>query len=204
MEKQLKNGFTLVELLIALLVAGILLGIGIPSFAEAIKNSRISANYNSVAQALFIARSEAVKGSDTITVCPRAVGDIDSCGTDWTDGMLVFVDNAPENNNATATLGVEDEVLHSQGEFKAGTVITAHASPDRSGSNAVESYILKYRSSGDTFWGSGYFRLCDTVRGAEYSRAINIVGTGAVRRGRPASSTSRTPLNVFSTAITCD
>ena len=72
MEKHFKNGFTLIELMIALAIAGILLGVGIPSFSQAMKNSRISANYNSVAQALYIARSEAVKGSDIITVCPRA------------------------------------------------------------------------------------------------------------------------------------
>jgi len=171
MEKRLQKGFTLIELMIALVIAGILLGVGVPSFTEAMRNSRISANYNSVAQALFIARSEAVKGSSNITLCPRAVGDADSCGSDWTKGIVVFLDNSPENTGATASLGPEDVVLHSQGELKYGTQVDAFQSP--------------------------------TGTGPGSATLIMVVGTGAIRRGRPASATDKTPIDVFGQAIQC-
>jgi len=57
------NGFTLIELVVALAVLGILVAIGLPSFNAAIANSRISSQYNDTIGALFIARSEAVKSS---------------------------------------------------------------------------------------------------------------------------------------------
>ena len=68
MERKLNQGFTLIELLVAVAVCGILLGIGVPSFADAIKESRISSQYNTLVGSLYLARSEAVKGSSEVTV----------------------------------------------------------------------------------------------------------------------------------------
>ena len=203
MEKRLNNGFTLIELLVAVAVASILLGIGVPSFAQMIKSSRISANYNSVAQALYIARSEAVKSSEVITVCPRSEGEIDSCGSDWSKGLLVYVDNDPVITAATATLGAEDEVLYSQAELKKGSTLQAFASIDRTASTEFESYVLRYGSTGRTTWANGFFRLCDDDRGAEFSRSLNVAVTGDIRRGRPATADDRTPVDVFGRLISC-
>lgn len=203
MEKHFKNGFTLIELMIALAIAGILLGVGIPSFSQAMKNSRISANYNSVAQALYIARSEAVKGSDIITVCPRAPGVVNNCGNDWTDGLLVYVDNDPVITGSTAALGAEDEILYSQSEMKKGASLSAFAKINRADTAAVPSTVIRYRPTGQTDWANGYFRVCDDDRGAEFSKVLNVVVTGDIRSGRPADATSHTPVDVFGDEITC-
>ena len=203
MEKQLQKGFTLIELMIALVIAAILLGVGIPSFTQAMKNSRISANYNIVAQALYIARSEAVKGSDIITVCPRAPGDVNQCGSDWTDGLLVYVDNIPEVTGSTPVLGAEDEVLYSQSELKKGATLSAFAKINRTDSVASPSTVIRYEPTGETDWANGYFRVCDDDRGAEFSKVLNVVVTGDIRSGRPANATSTTPVDVFGDEITC-
>ncbi len=65
-ERQL--GFTIIELMFTLVVASILLGIGIPSFQETIKNNRIVATSNGVASAIGYARTEAVKRGGTVHV----------------------------------------------------------------------------------------------------------------------------------------
>ena len=192
-----KNGFTLIELLVALSVAGILLGVGIPSFSQAMQNRRNSANYNSVAQALYIGRSEAVKGSNNISVCPRAVGETNSCGTDWSKGMLVFVDNNPIATDPNPALGTEDEVLHSQGELKTGTTVKAWTAFDRTGTNRYESNVLTYRPDGTNSWANGFFSVCDDKRGPTHAKALNVVVTGDIRRGRPASATSKIPIDVY-------
>ena len=205
MEIQRQTGFTLIELMIALVIAGILLGVGIPSFSQAMMNSRMSANINMVAQALYIARSEAVKGSEQITVCPRAEGEIDGCSTsgDWTKGLLVFVDNNPTNNGGLATLGANDIVVHSQAELSKGSTLSAVYSTDRTQTSAQNSLMLRYRPTGQTDWANGYFLLCDDERGAEDSMVLNIVPTGDIRRGRPAGPDTRIPLDVFGRKITC-
>ncbi len=203
MEKRLQVGFTLIELMVALAVASILLGVGIPSFSAAVQNSRISANYSSFAQAIYIARSEAVKSSDVVTVCPRAEGDVDACGTDWTKGILVFSDQFPVINAPTGTLGAEDTVLYSQGELRKGSSITAQSSNDRTEASAGPAFMLRYRGDGDTNWENGYFAICDDERGAEHSKTLNIVLTGDIRRGRPVSASDPTPMNVFGTPLSC-
>ena len=67
-----QGGLTLIELIVALAVFGLLIGVGLPSFNSAISNSRITTQTNNAISSLFIARSEAVKSSANVTVCARA------------------------------------------------------------------------------------------------------------------------------------
>jgi len=99
-------GFTLWELLITLLVAGILLGIGVPNVMEFQRNGAMTAAANQFVTGVLVARTEAVKRQAPVTLClsdnPTAVtptcspnGVADSA----TRGFVVFVD---ENNNLDA------------------------------------------------------------------------------------------------------
>ncbi len=84
------RGFTLIELMIAITVLAILLGIGIPSFRDIIQNNRATAATNELVTALQLARSEAVKRRQNVTVCRRnAAGSACDNGTDWAAGWLV-------------------------------------------------------------------------------------------------------------------
>jgi len=56
-----QRGFTLIELMVTLAVAGILLGIAVPSFRQLIFSNRLTATANEVVTALTVARSESVK-----------------------------------------------------------------------------------------------------------------------------------------------
>ena len=77
MKKRRENGFTLMELLITISIAGILFALGIPSFSSMMKNGRINAQYSAMEGALFHARSEAIKGASDVTVCPKnAIGSL--------------------------------------------------------------------------------------------------------------------------------
>ncbi|MGB5729503.1 MAG: GspH/FimT family pseudopilin, partial [Thiogranum sp.] len=63
------RGFTLVELLSTLAVAGILLTVGVPSMQDLIRNNRLTAATNLFVSSLNIARSEAIKQGRNATVC---------------------------------------------------------------------------------------------------------------------------------------
>lgn len=88
-----QRGFTLIELFVTMLVALVLVGIGIPSFSTAIKNTRLSKSTNDLITCLHRARSEALKRGRHVRMC----ADDGNCNSDnWENGWVLFVD---ENEN---------------------------------------------------------------------------------------------------------
>jgi type IV fimbrial biogenesis protein FimT len=74
------DGFTLVELLVTIFVAAILTAIAVPSFQHTIRSNRADTLANQLIATLSMARSEAVKLGQSVTV--MAV----SGSTDWGTG----------------------------------------------------------------------------------------------------------------------
>lgn len=90
------KGFSLVELMITLLVAALVLGVGIPTLREFIATNQMAAAVNNFVSSVHAARSEAVKRRTNATLCASA---------DWnnanptcapagkiSDGWIVFID----------------------------------------------------------------------------------------------------------------
>lgn len=91
------SGFTLLELLTAIVVLGVLLAVGVPSFTETIRNNRTAAQTNELVTGLNIARGEAVKRSLPVTVCAADSAQAACAGattSSWSNGWLIFVDQA--------------------------------------------------------------------------------------------------------------
>jgi len=91
-------GFTLLELMFTLIVAGLLLGIAVPGFFDTIRSNRAAANANEFVTALSIGRSEAVRRSARVTLCPTRDGA--GCNGTWTDRWVLFVDGATSDTGA--------------------------------------------------------------------------------------------------------
>ncbi|WP_070990124.1 GspH/FimT family pseudopilin [Halofilum ochraceum] len=85
------RGFTLVELMVTLIIIAVVLSIAVPNFRDFIQDSRATAEANNIVGALNLARSEAIKRSETVSVC--ASSDQATCngGGDWDQGWIVFV-----------------------------------------------------------------------------------------------------------------
>src|SRR5690606_33041265 len=64
-----QRGFTLWELLVTLVVAGIVVGLGIPNLQEFLRNNAMAAAANELVTAVLHARSEAVKRQVPVTLC---------------------------------------------------------------------------------------------------------------------------------------
>lgn len=62
-------GFNLLELMLTVFIAGMVLGFGIPSFTTFIANNRMAAAANDLVTAIHLARTEAVKRRQTVTLC---------------------------------------------------------------------------------------------------------------------------------------
>lgn len=89
-----ERGFTLIELLMVMVVLGIMMGIGIPSFKNFIANQRVRSASYELSTSLLFARSEAIKRNASVTVTPAS-------GTDWTAGWNVAVGGATLQNQAS-------------------------------------------------------------------------------------------------------
>lgn len=74
LNRQNNQGFTIIELLVAMGVAGILLAFAVPSYDNLTKNSRLVSNTNLVVGAYNLARSEAVARGTNVVVKNIAKG----------------------------------------------------------------------------------------------------------------------------------
>lgn len=92
MRKRRQAGFTLIELMVALAVFAILVAVAVPNFRTTIENNRRSTTVQGLLGALQLARSEAIKRGNPVSVCAADPHNADSCGTDWSSGLLVFSD----------------------------------------------------------------------------------------------------------------
>jgi len=190
-----EKGFTLVELMIVIVLVGIVLGIGVPSFQAMMQGSRMTGQYNSLTGSLTYARSEAIKRASTVAVCARATEN--SCGEDWSNGWLVFDD-------AGDTLGfidADESVLKSAKMDEADMTLANRARVDTGAAAPVARPYIRFGPRGTANWrGAGYFLFCDE-RGTPGARVANISLAGSVRQGRRDASGNL--LNVFNQAVTC-
>ena len=100
MNKDLEHGFTIIELMIAILVASILLTVGVPSFKTIIANNRITSQANELISGLNLARSEATKRGQRVSICSSTNGTSCASSTNWATGWIVF--NDPDGDGAVA------------------------------------------------------------------------------------------------------
>jgi len=158
------KGLTMIELMITLAVAGILVASAAPSFRTSIQNNRMVTQINELHTSLSMARSEAIKRNDNVTVCQSSNGT--SCtGGNWQDGWIIFVDI-----DFDGSVDVADGDL----VIRVDSVI--------SGDNTLafsQTQVIYARDGFARPGSAGTFRLCDT-RGSAFAKGV-VVGVS----GRP-------------------
>ena len=94
MRRVKEGGFTLIEMMVALLVLAVLIAISAPGLSDLIKNNRMLSHVYAMRAALNGARSEALSQRNFVTLC-RSTDGI-SCSTtagDWNTGFIAFLDD---------------------------------------------------------------------------------------------------------------
>lgn len=85
------RGFTLIEALTTVAIASILLTAAVPSMQDFIIRNRMSTEVNTFVASLYLARSEAVKRLQNVSLCPvESDGACDSASEDWEHGWKVY------------------------------------------------------------------------------------------------------------------
>jgi type IV fimbrial biogenesis protein FimT len=86
------QGLTLVELMIGIVIAAIVIGVGIPSFSNLIADNRLAVATNELIASMHFARSEAVRREVPVSICSSEDNQSCSGKTDWGRGWIVFTD----------------------------------------------------------------------------------------------------------------
>lgn len=171
------RGFTLMELLITVTVAGILLAIAAPSFRSYVQNSRLTTQADTLVYSLNLARDEAVKTDTTIDVCASSDGA--TCVGTWASGWIVVCPG-----NCPAGLGAAPVVLQVEPGVSNGNTVSEQVS----GATTVS-----YSSNGQTYSATGQpeayqFVFCDS-RGPGSGQDIEINLIGRIAAGQTAGQT---------------
>lgn len=194
------TGFTLVELMITVTIAGILIGLAIPSFKSTIQSNRLTTEANEFVTALNFARSEAVKRGVPVTV--RKVDSNSSTNlstsANWESGWDVFTDATSNGSFDSST----DVLLKSHVPLQALYTLRGDG-----GTTGFGDYIT-FRPSGQSHL-SGIFVLCDAsdnneVAEANTSRLIMVNAVGRVRMGADTNSPKDNIPNIDTTTNSTD
>ncbi len=157
-------GTTLVELLTTLTIVAVLATVALPGFHTLHLDSRRATVVNGFLHSLFLARSEAIKRGQIVSVCRSSDGRSCEPGTgDWRGGWIVFAnsdrDDPPERDS-------DEELITSSVGWPGGSITS-----NRRG------YSFRPATQGVV---NGTIVFCD-ARGSSYARAIIISHTGRPR-----------------------
>jgi type IV fimbrial biogenesis protein FimT len=165
-------GFTLVELMITLLIAAIVLGLAAPGVSRLLERNRLQTSADSLFTGLMLARSEALKRNQPVTVCKSTNGTECTAGAAWNQGWLVYAD-------ADGDAAVDpNEILRVESTMRAGDTLNV------AGADFADE--ISYNTDGSAS-GTGTFVLCNAKGEAQYGREIQVEVTG-----RPRLKTSTT------------
>ena len=166
MHRQL--GFTLIELMIAVALTGILLGMGVPAMNMFISNARQTGMINDFVASMHTARSTAITTNSRVTICPSSNGN--SCEVvDWDQGWIVFGD-------------LDSDQVVDPGER---IVATAEGATGLTIESPEFGDFLTYRPNGRVMnasldGSSGAFTVCDK-RGADRAKVLIVDLSGRPR-----------------------
>jgi type IV fimbrial biogenesis protein FimT len=170
-----QRGATLLELIVVLAVAAILLMISAPAFSHLLHASRLTSATNALVASIHVARSEAIKRSQRVVICPSPAGDACAGAGGWQQGWMIFHD---ANNNAKRDAGESLVLAHPP--LPAGMWVTSKGSTAR---------YLSYTPAGATKQVGGGFQagtltLCHASAAPDSARQVVVYRTGRPRTAK--------------------
>ncbi|MDQ2702917.1 MAG: GspH/FimT family protein, partial [Pseudomonadota bacterium] len=170
-------GFTVIEALLALLIAALLLGTAIPAWSAAREAAHAAEARTRLQSSLDVAIRHATVTGSEVVMCPGD-GHGDTChdSFDWSGGWIAWADvDGDRRRDPVETLLRKETALPGEVHLRSTTgrrrlVLQPHGGA-ASGTNAT-------------------FTLCDG-RGTSKAVALVLANSGRLRRARPAAASAR-------------
>jgi len=115
-----QSGFTLIELMLVLVVAGVLMSLAVPSFRTMMLKRSVQSSVDALVTDLRFARSEAIKRTNKVSVCSSTNGTACAGAASWMSGWIVFLDV-----DGNGVLDAEDQILRVQDALQSLTSLTS-------------------------------------------------------------------------------
>lgn len=160
------RGFTLIELMVTLVLAGVMMLLAAPNFISFQRNSELTTSANSFLATLSVARAEAMKRQLRTFVIPAD-------GVSWSSGWVAFVD---VNSNVSATaLSMDAGDI----ELARGAALPASVAIDTTSATSFVHSGVQYAM----FNGSGFMSLIGGGFPANGGDSLDFTnGSGQTRR----------------------
>lgn len=162
------GGFSLMETLIVIAIVAVLMALAVPTFKFVTQSNRSTAEINGLLSNLQLARAEAIKEGQTVSLCPSLNGTSCSGASNaWQAGWLVFSDSIP-----LGTVDPTDVIVRVQNAF--------------TGSDTLQT---DHNVSVITFSREGFamnlpngvtFTLHDSTLNPQYTRCLSLTIVGAL------------------------
>lgn len=161
---------TILELLITMAILGLLSTLAVPSFIDTLGRMSSKSAARSLASTFTLARSEAIKAGQDVSICPTSDG-LDCAADSWNRGWIVFIDANGDADGDTGSIDAGDRVIRVY-EPLSGMDVTVAPPTD----------IVRYDSKG---YGKNTallrFTMCPLDGNADNARQIEVGLSGRAR-----------------------
>ena len=166
------RGFTLIELMLALAVVGVLMGIAVPAVTGAMEASRSAETEMSLLTSLTRSiQRAAITGTHSV-LCPSQDGIACTDGPDWSSGWIAFLDrNVNRERDAGETLIASEMALPGQVRLR----------------SSVGRTRIVFQGNGGNAGSNVTFTLCDG-RGPSRAKTLVLNNQGRLRHGTPSAN----------------
>lgn len=154
-------GLTLVELIVTIVIAGILITVGVPSFTSLYEASRSDSSIRTIQSSLTFARNQAVSYGARVTLCPLSS---DSCTNNWKNGFTIFIDRGARGN-----IDGDDQIIKIIGPFNSKDYVT-HSSSS-----------VSFSADGLVLEGAGDISYCPSSKTSSNSKAASVSVSGSIK-----------------------
>jgi type IV fimbrial biogenesis protein FimT len=163
------DGFTLLDLIIAVTILGVLMGIVIPTLKDAVARTHAASTRSAITTTLFDALRHATVLGREIVVCPASASQC-AGGTDWSPGWIAFIDT--DGNRLHSP---DEQIVRQQEKLPAGVRLHGTIGRQR----------IVYQPNGGNGGSNITFTLCDR-RGPKHAQALILSNGGRLRSERAA------------------